>query len=93
MLDGILYLVSFCLNQGVLADILEPIMGKGLIPADLDTWKPRRRGEHLPSFQAWHLPLVNIIMFPRITFDGLCFRCIAIHGTRSLLYHLSVSDV
>lgn len=34
-------------NQGVLADILEPIMGKGLIPADLETWKVRRRG--LPS--------------------------------------------
>ena len=23
----------------MLADILEPIMGKGLIPADLETWK------------------------------------------------------
>jgi hypothetical protein len=31
--------------QGVLADILEPIMGKGLIPADLETWKGRRRGK------------------------------------------------
>ncbi|XP_009612399.1 cytochrome P450 97B2, chloroplastic isoform X2 [Nicotiana tomentosiformis] len=29
--------------KGVLAEILEPIMGKGLIPADLDTWKQRRR--------------------------------------------------
>ncbi|CAM8887940.1 unnamed protein product [Rhodiola kirilowii] len=27
---------------GVLADILEPIMGKGLIPADLDTWKTKK---------------------------------------------------
>ena len=27
----------------MLADILEPIMGKGLIPADLETWKDRRR--------------------------------------------------
>ncbi|KAK1281568.1 hypothetical protein QJS10_CPB22g00307 [Acorus calamus] len=33
----------FCYDKGVLADILEPIMGKGLIPADLDTWKQRRR--------------------------------------------------
>ena len=24
--------------QGVLAEILEPIMGKGLIPADPETW-------------------------------------------------------
>ncbi|KAI8526712.1 hypothetical protein RHMOL_Rhmol12G0016900 [Rhododendron molle] len=34
---------AFSYDKGVLADILEPIMGKGLIPADLDTWKPRRR--------------------------------------------------
>ncbi|KAG2711339.1 hypothetical protein I3760_04G072500 [Carya illinoinensis] len=34
---------AFCYDKGVLADILEPIMGKGLIPADLDTWKQRRR--------------------------------------------------
>ena len=30
-------------DKGVLAEILEPIMGKGLIPADLETWKVRRR--------------------------------------------------
>jgi hypothetical protein len=30
-------------DKGVLGEILEPIMGKGLIPADLETWKPRRR--------------------------------------------------
>ncbi|XP_066329611.1 cytochrome P450 97B2, chloroplastic-like isoform X2 [Miscanthus floridulus] len=29
--------------EGVLAEILKPIMGKGLIPADLDTWKQRRK--------------------------------------------------
>ncbi|XP_057792759.1 cytochrome P450 97B2, chloroplastic [Salvia miltiorrhiza] len=34
---------AFSYDKGVLADILEPIMGKGLIPADLDTWKQRRR--------------------------------------------------
>ncbi|KAK8717739.1 hypothetical protein V6N13_044997 [Hibiscus sabdariffa] len=34
---------AFSFDKGVLADILEPIMGKGLIPADLDTWKQRRR--------------------------------------------------
>jgi hypothetical protein len=27
--------------KGMLADILEPIMGKGLIPADPATWKVR----------------------------------------------------
>ncbi|GMH89144.1 hypothetical protein TrST_g3311 [Triparma strigata] len=30
-------------DKGVLAEILEPIMGKGLIPADPETWKVRRR--------------------------------------------------
>ena len=30
-------------DKGELAEILELIMGKGLIPADLETWKPRRR--------------------------------------------------
>lgn len=30
-------------DKGVLAEILEPIMGKGLIPADPETWKDRRR--------------------------------------------------
>ena len=30
-------------DKGVLAEILEPIMGKGLIPADLETWKVRTR--------------------------------------------------
>ncbi|KAA8490514.1 Cytochrome P450 97B3, chloroplastic [Porphyridium purpureum] len=30
-------------DKGVLAEILEPIMGKGLIPADFETWKKRRR--------------------------------------------------
>ncbi|XP_020102692.1 cytochrome P450 97B2, chloroplastic isoform X1 [Ananas comosus] len=34
---------AFAYDKGVLAEILEPIMGKGLIPADLDTWKVRRK--------------------------------------------------
>ncbi|WOG98357.1 hypothetical protein DCAR_0417698 [Daucus carota subsp. sativus] len=34
---------AFSYDKGVLADILEPIMGKGLIPADISTWKQRRR--------------------------------------------------
>ncbi|KAF3648523.1 Cytochrome 97B3, chloroplastic [Capsicum annuum] len=34
---------TFSYDKGVLSEILEPIMGKGLIPADLDTWKQRRR--------------------------------------------------
>jgi cytochrome P450 family 97 subfamily B polypeptide 3 len=45
--------VVFPLFQGVLAEILEPIMGKGLIPADNETWKVRRRAI-VPAFhQKW----------------------------------------
>ncbi|XVE78483.1 hypothetical protein DITRI_Ditri13aG0149100 [Diplodiscus trichospermus] len=45
---------AFGFDKGVLADILEPIMGKGLIPADLDTWKERRR-VIAPGFHALYL--------------------------------------
>ncbi|KAH6788692.1 cytochrome P450 [Perilla frutescens var. frutescens] len=45
---------AFSYDKGVLADILEPIMGKGLIPADLDTWKQRRR-VIAPGFHSLYL--------------------------------------
>ncbi|XP_048502023.1 cytochrome P450 97B2, chloroplastic isoform X2 [Beta vulgaris subsp. vulgaris] len=45
---------AFSYDKGVLAEILEPIMGKGLIPADLDTWKQRRR-VIAPGFHALYL--------------------------------------
>lgn len=35
--------------KGMLAEILEPIMGKGLIPADPATWRVSNRHVHLPS--------------------------------------------
>ena len=38
-------------NKGVLAEILEDIMGKGLIPADPETWRVRRRAI-VPGFHA-----------------------------------------
>lgn len=38
----------------MLAEILEPIMGKGLIPADLETWKVRRR-QIVPAFHQAYL--------------------------------------
>ena len=41
-------------DKGILAEILEPIMGKGLIPADPETWKQRRRAI-VPGFhKAWY---------------------------------------
>lgn len=47
-------------SKGVLAEILEPIMGKGLIPADLETWKIRRRAI-VPAFhQAYLHAMVNM---------------------------------
>jgi len=40
-------------DKGILAEILEPIMGKGLIPADPETWSVRRR-QIVPAFhKAW----------------------------------------
>ncbi|VVB01090.1 unnamed protein product [Arabis nemorensis] len=45
---------AFSYDKGVLAEILEPIMGKGLIPADLDTWKLRRRAI-TPAFHTLYL--------------------------------------
>ena len=43
----------FCLLTGVLAEILEPIMGQGLIPAPYAVWKNRRR-QLVPGFhKAW----------------------------------------
>jgi cytochrome P450 len=36
-------------DKGLLAEILAPIMGKGLIPADPETWSVRRR-QIVPAF-------------------------------------------
>ena len=41
-------------SKGVLAEILEAIMGNGLIPADLETWKVRRRAI-VPAFHKAYL--------------------------------------
>ena len=43
----------FSFDKGVLAEILEPIMGQGLIPAPYAVWKNRRR-QLVPGFhKAW----------------------------------------
>lgn len=40
-------------DKGILAEVLEDIMGKGLIPADYETWRVRRRAI-VPAFHsAW----------------------------------------
>jgi len=52
-------------DKGVLAEILEPTMGKGLIPADLETWKVRRR-QIVPGFHKAYLE-ASLAMFGRCT--------------------------
>ena len=52
-------------DKGVLAEILEPIMGTGLIPADLETWKPRRRAI-VPAFHRAYLEAM-VAMFGACT--------------------------
>jgi cytochrome P450 len=52
-------------DKGVLAEILEPIMGKGLIPADLETWKVRRRAV-VPAFHKQYYEAMAA-MFARCT--------------------------
>jgi cytochrome P450 len=53
---------SKAFDKGVLAEILEPIMGKGLIPADFDTWKTRKRAI-LPGFHKnWYRAMCKLVM-------------------------------
>ena len=54
-------------DKGLLAEILEPIMGKGLIPADPETWKVRRRAI-VPGFhKAW----LNAMVTTLVIFDAV----------------------
>jgi len=49
-----------CYDKGILAEILKPIMGKGLIPADPGTWAVRRRAI-VPAFhRAWLNHMVGL---------------------------------
>jgi cytochrome P450 family 97 subfamily B polypeptide 3 len=69
-------------DKGVLAEILEPIMGKGLIPADPETWSVRRR-QIVPAFhQAWLEYMVGLFAYcNRPLIDSL--STIANQGTTS----------
>jgi cytochrome P450 len=60
---------AFNYDKGVLAEILEPIMGKGLIPADLETWKPRRRAI-VPAFHKAYLEAM-VAMFGSCTHESI----------------------
>lgn len=54
-------------DKGILAEILQPVMGKGLIPADPVTWKVRRKaivpGFHKAWLNAMVSPLLNICAY------------------------------
>ena len=96
-------------DKGVLAEILEPIMGKGLIPADLDTWKPRRRAI-VPAFHRAYLNAMvsmfadctqrSIDKMTDLTNSGqVMTECTHIHPALAdldcptLLAHLQTSDM
>ncbi|QDZ19103.1 cytochrome P450 [Chloropicon primus] len=56
---------AFNFDKGVLAEILKPIMGKGLIPADIETWKVRRKAV-IPGFHKAYLDCM-VDLFGRCT--------------------------
>ncbi|GAB2231627.1 hypothetical protein Droror1_Dr00010636 [Drosera rotundifolia] len=76
---------AFAYDKGVLADILEPIMGKGLIPADLETWKQRRR-VIAPGFHAMYLEFMTKIFTDCTERTILKFEKLveAVHGQNSI---------
>ena len=80
-------------DKGVLAEILEPIMGKGLIPADLETWKPRRRAI-VPAFHKVCRPH----MLPQDAASRPCthspsrWLCSTCVGNAVIISHLPLSD-
>lgn len=70
--DSILY------DKGILAEILEDIMGKGLIPADYETWRVRRRAIAPGFHKAWLNCMTN--MFGACT-QVLCDKLTAMAST------------
>merc|ERR1719335_61873 len=53
MVKHVLCSSVFNYDKGLLGEVLEDVMGKGLIPADFETWKVRRRAI-VPGFhKAW----------------------------------------
>lgn len=51
---------SILYDKGILSEVLEEIMGKGLIPADYETWKVRRRAI-VPAFHTKWLSFLTSI--------------------------------
>lgn len=68
-------------DKGVLAEVLDEIMGKGLIPADYQTWKLRRRAI-APAFHAKWLSFMTS-MFSRVSLS-LCDKLAASDVVRDM---------
>lgn len=59
--------------QGVLAEILEFVMGKGLIPADGEIWRVRRRA----IVPALHQKAITYFFVDRLNSPaGFCYCCL-----------------
>jgi cytochrome P450 family 97 subfamily B polypeptide 3 len=82
---------AFNYDKGVLAEILEPIMGKGLIPADIETWKVRRR-QIVPAFHKRYLD-ASLAMFGRCTERSVAKLDALLDGSASSLSPLPVMDM
>lgn len=67
-------------DKGILAEILEPIMGKGLIPADPKTWSVRRR-QIVPAFhKAWLEHMVGLFGYCNKPLITSLEKCVANDG-------------
>jgi len=67
-------------DKGILAEILKPIMGKGLIPADPETWSVRRR-QIVPAFhKAWLEHMVGLFGYCNKPLITSLEKCIANGG-------------
>lgn len=62
-------------DKGVLAEILEPIMGKGLIPADPETWRVRRRAI-VPGFHKGIPKSITIVIQAHKVVEKLLFSVV-----------------
>lgn len=74
-------------DKGILAEILEPIMGKGLIPADPETWKVRRKAI-VPGFhKAWLNAMVRyrLLFYFFAAHDQLVRLCFLHHDHRCII--------
>ena len=82
---------AFNYDKGVLAEILEPIMGKGLIPADLETWRLRRRAI-VPAFHRAYLEAM-VAMFGACTAETVRALEALTEGGADVSGHICIPSV